>query len=92
MTGVQTCALPISPFEWASEFDNYICEAIVNKQYDNIINYQGIGKSSKLSVPTKEHYLPLLYIVGMQDEEDEVKFIYKGIQHSSMSMTSLQIG
>jgi 4,5-DOPA dioxygenase extradiol len=81
-----------TPFEWASEFDNYISEAIVNRKHDNIIFYEKQGKNADLSVPTKEHYLPLLYIAGLQDESDEVKFIYKGIQHSSMSMTSIQIG
>lgn len=80
------------PFEWASEFDNYICGALINRKHDNLINYQKAGKSAQLSVPTKEHFLPLLYIAGLQGESDEVKFIYKGIQHSSMSMTSIQIG
>ena len=80
------------PFDWATEFDNYISEAIVSRTHDNIIFYEKLGKSAKLSVPTKEHYLPLLYIAGLQDESDEVNFIYKGIQHSSMSMTSIQIG
>ncbi|MBX4264263.1 4,5-DOPA dioxygenase extradiol [Clostridium estertheticum] len=90
--GIMDYDMNATPFEWASEFDNYICDAIVNRKHDNIINYQKIGKSAKLSVPTKEHYLPLLYIAGIQDEEDEVNFIYKGIQHSSMSMTSIKIG
>lgn len=81
-----------APFEWATEFDNYISEAIVNRTHDNIISYERIGKSAGLSVPTKEHYLPLLYIAGLQEESDEVTFIYKGIQHSSMSMTSIKIG
>ncbi|MBU3128772.1 4,5-DOPA dioxygenase extradiol [Clostridium tagluense] len=80
------------PFDWASEFDNYISEAIVSRMHDNIIHYEKFGKSAELSVPTKEHYLPLLYIAGLQEESDEVNFIYKGIQHSSMSMTSIQIG
>lgn len=80
------------PFDWATEFDNYISEAIVNRVHNNIISYENMGKTAKLSVPTKEHYLPLLYIAGLQEEADEVKFIYKGIQHSSMSMTSIQIG
>ncbi|MGK0465727.1 hypothetical protein, partial [Clostridium sp.] len=31
-------------------------------------------------------------IAGLQEESDEVKFIYKGIQHSSISMTSIKIG
>jgi 4,5-DOPA dioxygenase extradiol len=43
-------------------------------------------------VPTKEHYLPLLYIAGLQEESDEVNFIYKGIQNGSISMTSIKIG
>jgi 4,5-DOPA dioxygenase extradiol len=81
-----------APFEWATEFDNYIAEAIVSRKHDNIIAYDRTGESAGLSVPTKEHYLPLLYIAGLQEESDEVKFIYKGIQHSSISMTSIKIG
>ncbi len=81
-----------APFDWASEFDDYISAAIVSRMHDNIIFYEKLGKTAKLSVPTKEHYLPLLYIAGLQKETDEVKFIFKGIQHSSMSMTSIQIG
>jgi len=80
------------PYDWASKFDNYISEAIVSRNHDNIISYEKLGETAKLSVPTKEHYLPLLYIAALQEESDEVKFIYKGIQHSSMSMTSIQIG
>jgi 4,5-DOPA dioxygenase extradiol len=80
------------PFEWASQFDNYISDAIVKRMHDNIISYEKLSKSPELSVPTKEHYLPLLYIAGLQEESDEVSFIYKGIQHSSMSMTSIKIG
>lgn len=81
-----------TPFDWASEFDNYISEAVKNGIYDNLINYESVGKSAQLSVPTKEHFLPLLYIAALQEKDDEVNFIYKGIQHGSMSMTSIQIG
>jgi 4,5-DOPA dioxygenase extradiol len=81
-----------TPFHWATEFDNYIAEAIVSRTHDNVISYERLGETAKLAVPTKEHYLPLLYIAGLQEDADEVKFIYKGIQHSSMSMTCIQIG
>ncbi|MFT5873968.1 MAG: 4,5-DOPA dioxygenase extradiol [Clostridium sp.] len=90
--GIMDYDMNATPFEWATEFDNYICRALVNREHDNIIAYQRLGKSAELSVPTKEHYLPLLYIAGLQEETDEVKFIYKDIQHGSMSMTSMQIG
>ena len=51
-----------------------------------------MGVAAKLSVPTKEHYLPLLYIAAMQQENDEVKFIHESIQNGSMSMRTIQIG
>ncbi|MBU3113926.1 4,5-DOPA-extradiol-dioxygenase [Clostridium lacusfryxellense] len=80
------------PFDFATEFDNYISGSIEHREHENIIAYQKLGESAKLSVPTKEHYLPLLYIAGLQEESDEVNFIYKGIQNGSISMTSIKIG
>lgn len=80
------------PFSWATEFDNYISEAVKNGLHSRLISYENLGEVAKLSVPTREHYLPLLYIAALQEQDDEVTFIYKGIQHGSMSMTSIQIG
>lgn len=90
--GIMNYEMNSTPFDWAVEFDNYVSEAIKGRMHDNIISYERLGKAAKLSVPTREHYLPLIYIAGLQEESDEVKFIYKGIQHSSMSMTCIQIG
>ncbi len=81
-----------TPFNWASEFDNYISDAVKNRTHHKLISYEGLGEIAKLSVPTKEHYLPLLYIAALQEQWDKVNFIYSGIQHGSMSMTSIQIG
>ena len=90
--GIMDYDMNATPFDFATEFDNYISGSITSREHDNIISYQKMGESAKLSVPTKEHYLPLLYIAGLQEETDEVNFIYKGIQHGSMSMTSIKIG
>ena len=90
--GIMDYEMDSAPFEWATEFDNYISEAMKNKMHDKLINFESLGQSAKLSVPTKEHYLPLLYIAALQEDGEEVNFIYKGIQHGSMSMTSIQIG
>ena len=90
--GIMDYDMSATPFEWATEFDKYICDAVVNREHKNIISYQKVGKNAQLSVPTKEHYLPLLYIAGLQEAPDEVNFIYRGIQHGSMSMTCIKIG
>jgi 4,5-DOPA dioxygenase extradiol len=90
--GIMDYEMDSTPFDWATEFDNYISEALKNRMHDNLIDYKNLGQSAKLSVPTKEHYLPLLCIAALQEDGDEVNFIYKGIQHGSMSMTSVLIG
>lgn len=80
------------PFDWAVQFDDYIAEAITNRKHQEIMEYKKEGSSAKLSVPTNEHFLPLLYIAGLQEESDQVEFIYEGIQHGSMSMRCIRIG
>lgn len=80
------------PFDWAIEFDKFIAKAIAEGEHKKLIEYKKLGKIAELSVPTEEHYLPLLYIAALQQEEDKVKFIYEGIQHGSMSMRCIKIG
>lgn len=80
------------PFDWAVEFDEYIAESLMNMKHGQLIQYKKVGIAAKLSVPTDEHYVPLLYIAGLQEENDEVKYVYEGIQHGSMSMRCMQIG
>lgn len=80
------------PFDWVIEFDEYVRDAIKNRQHEKLINYKEIGESAKLSLPTNEHYLPLLYVEAMQGEDDSVNFIYDGIQNASISMRCIRIG
>lgn len=79
------------PYSWAVEFDKYIADAITNRDNEKLIEYKGVGEAARLSLPTNEHYLPLLYIMGMLQEDDEVKFIYEGIELGSLSMRSVVI-
>lgn len=80
------------PFDWAIKFDNDIAEAIKNRDHKSLIDYKKNGVEAELSVPTDEHYLPLLYIAGLQEENDKVEFIHESIQHGSMSMRCIKIG
>lgn len=79
------------PFKWAIEFDNYIADAISNKDHKKLLEYKKVGEIARLSLPTDEHYLPLLYIIGMQGEGDKARFIYEGIEMGSLSMRSVMI-
>lgn len=82
-----------NPPDWAKEFDNNIASDILNCDHEKLVRYRRIyGKSAKKSVPTDEHYLPLLYTVALQTKEDPVNFIFEGFQYGGFSMRSVCIG
>ncbi|MGL4106637.1 4,5-DOPA dioxygenase extradiol [Clostridium sp. LP20] len=80
------------PYSWATEFDEFVANAILKGEDDKLINYKKFGRQALLSAPTDEHYLPLLYIAGLMEEGDNVEFIFKEIEHGSLSMRSIKIG
>lgn len=73
---------------WAQEFDQYIYRAILNGKYTDVINFAQAGESASLSVPSMDHFAPLLYILGVKDENDSVRVFNDECTLGSMSMTS----
>lgn len=80
------------PFDWALEFDSWIKQQLENKNYSALVNEYHNTPVGKLSIPTLDHYLPLLYIVGASDEHDKLEFIYEKIQNGSIAMRSFSLG
>ncbi len=79
-------------YPWAEEFNSEVKKHILTGGDDKLTNYNSIGTSASLSVPTNEHYLPLLYILAMREKNEEVKFFNDKIEMGSISMTSMIIG
>jgi 4,5-DOPA dioxygenase extradiol len=77
------------PYDWAIEFDEWIKAKILERDFNAIANDFHTSEAGKLSVPTLEHYLPLLYVLGASDEIDNIKFEYEEIQNGSISMRTL---
>jgi 4,5-DOPA dioxygenase extradiol len=80
------------PYDWGIEFDEQVKEAILEGKHEKLITYEKMGRSALLSIPTSEHYLPMLYTLGLQTEGDEVCFSHEGFQNASMSMRCFSIG
>jgi 4,5-DOPA dioxygenase extradiol len=78
-------------YDWAIEFDETLKQLILSGDHDSIIHYQNLGKATRLAVPTNEHYLPLLYILAVQDEQEPVRFFTDRMSLGSLSMRSLWI-
>lgn len=74
-------------FDWAYEFDDYIYENIKHKNYNNILNYEQLGETAKLAVPTTDHFDPLLYTLGALYEDDDIKVFNRSCELGSLSMT-----
>jgi 4,5-DOPA dioxygenase extradiol len=79
-------------YDWALAFDARIKGLILSGDHKAIIDYSKLGRSARLSMPTPEHYLPLLYVLGTQDDSDRVAFFADKVTLGSMSMRSVKIG
>ena len=83
---------PRKPYDWAERFEQTARDLLVNGDDGPLIAYENLGRDATLSVPTPDHYLPLLYVLGLRDEKDKVTFPVQGIDGGSVSMLTIQIG
>jgi len=81
-----------APYDWATRFNDYVRDALSTRQYQRLIDYEQAGADARLAVPTPEHYLPLLYVLGTQQPGDVVTFPTQGVDGGSISMLSVQVG
>jgi len=80
------------PYEWAQAFDEKLEQLILSGDHRGLIHYEELGRSAALSIPTNDHYLPFLYVLGLQAPEDAVTFFANRITLGSVSMRSLRLG
>lgn len=80
------------PLDWAERFEETARKAMLSGDHSSLINYEQLGRDAMLSAPTPDHYLPLLYILALQREDDEVSFPVEGFDGGSISMLSVRIG
>jgi 4,5-DOPA dioxygenase extradiol len=79
-------------YDWATEFDSWIEQCITKRDDIAIMNYSQKGAISELSVPTTEHFIPLLYVLGATDRNEKLEFYTPKITMGSLSMRSMKIG
>jgi 4,5-DOPA dioxygenase extradiol len=89
--GMINFSQPDAAYDWALEFDEKIKQYIVEGNHQGIINYESLGKAAKLSVPSNDHYLPLLYTLGLQQKNESIAFFNEKSMMGSISMRSLKI-
>ena len=80
------------PFDWAVRFEERARELMKGGEHGPLVQYEKLGKESMLSIPTPDHYLPLLYVLGSSDQTDKVSFPVEGVDGGSISMLTVRIG
>lgn len=78
-------------YDWAFAFRDYINQAIVENDIKKLIHLEEAGQMAALSVPTPDHYLPLLYVMAQHDGSDRVRIFNDELVGGSISMTSVLI-
>lgn len=82
----------IEPFDWGVRFKDYVKLGLSQGNDESLLGYQRFGEDAMLSVPTPEHYLPLLYILGLRERDEPISFPVSGFEGGSLSMLAIQFG
>jgi len=90
--GLMEGELDAKPCGWAQEFDAIARSSILSGDHRTLIAYARRGDCARLSVPTPEHYWPLLYALALQEKEEKPSFFAEGIAHASVSMRAFRLG
>jgi 4,5-DOPA dioxygenase extradiol len=79
-------------FDWALEMNDLFKAKIVSKEHRDLVDFRKLGEAAKLAIPTPDHYFPLLYLLGIQGENEEVTFFNDKAVGGSLTMTSVKFG
>ena len=82
----------VEPYDWAVRFESRVRESLLKRDHTPLVNYESLGKDALLSVPTPEHYLPLLYVLGASAKDEAISFPVEGVDGGSVSMLAVRFG
>jgi 4,5-DOPA dioxygenase extradiol len=82
----------VEPFDWAVRFEEHARELLLKGEDTLLVAYERLGDDAMLSIPTPDHYLPLLYLLGLRDKKEKISFPVQGVDGGSISMLAVQMG
>ncbi|MEO8821460.1 MAG: 4,5-DOPA dioxygenase extradiol [Ginsengibacter sp.] len=78
-------------YDWTLQMNATFKKLILNGDFKSLINYESLGAEAKLAIPTPEHYLPLMYSLGLKGSNDSISFFNDKAVAGSLTMTSVLI-
>ena len=83
---------PREPYDWAVRFERQARQMLLAANHAPLVDYESLGRDATLSIPTPDHYLPLLYVIATAQEGERVTFPVEGVDGGSVSMLAVQVG
>jgi len=83
---------PQDPYDWAVDFEGRIRAFIEARDFESVAAYEDLGRVAALSAPTPDHFLPLLYVLGVAAKDEPVGFPVEGFDGGSVSMLGIRFG
>ena len=80
------------PYDWAVRFEREARQMMLAGEYKALVDYEKLGRDAMLSIPTPDHYLPLLYVLGARQRGEGIAFPIEGVDGGSISMLTVQVG
>ena len=82
----------VEPYDWAQRFETTVRGFLGAGDFSPLVVYEKLGRDAQLSVPTPEHYLPLIYVLAQYRQGDTLRLPVEGFEGGSISMLAVQIG
>jgi 4,5-DOPA dioxygenase extradiol len=82
----------VEPYDWAVRFEDKVRDLLNEGNDSPLIGYETLGREAALSIPTPDHYLPLLYVIALRRDGDPVGFPVEGVDGGSVSMLAVRLG
>ncbi len=79
-------------FDWALSLNEKFKELILDGDHQQLIHYDKLGSDARLAIPTPDHYLPLIYTLGLQIKNESISFFNDKAIGGSLTMTSVKFG
>lgn len=79
-------------YDWAITMNDKFKDLIQTGNHQPLINYSSLGEEAMLAIPTPEHYLPLMYTLGLKNDKDNIAFFNDMAVGGSLTMTSVKLG
>lgn len=79
-------------YDWANETTEKVRKFMLEGNHKALIDYTKLGRAFQLSIPTPDHYLPLLYALALQEKTDALQIFNDEPVGGSLTMTSVKVG